>query len=281
MSLSSEYKQQFGWRPWPAILNALPSLQGQVVLDFGCAVGDQAAEFVARGARVIGVDIDGKLIAEARARGLENAEFRQLDLRTLPALGVIADGLWCSFGAAYFPDLSPVLAAWSRNLRPGGWMALTEIDNLFGHEPLESRSRDVLDQYARKALASGWYDFHMGHKLRACMERAGLQVTRVLMPVDQELSFDGPAPPDVIEAWRKRFERITLLRQDCGNEFETVRNAFLRCLSRPDHQSLAKVYCCIATKRRTAAASGIDKPPIAVSPNREAPEPGRLRGPDL
>jgi hypothetical protein len=38
MSLAGEYKQQFGWRDWPTIFDALPSLQGQTVLDLGCVV---------------------------------------------------------------------------------------------------------------------------------------------------------------------------------------------------------------------------------------------------
>lgn len=248
MNLSSEFRQQFGWRAWPEILNALPPVGGQVVLDVGCAVGDQAAELVARGARVIGVDIDDKLIEEARSRKLANADFRQFDLRTLPDLGVMADGLWCSFSAAYFPDLPAVLATWSRNLRPGGWIALTEIDDLFGHQPLGARAQGWLGKYAQDALAAKRYDFHMGHKLRDHLARSGFQVSNVLTVVDQELAFDGPAQPAVVEAWRKRFDRMTLLRRFCGEEFEHVREEFLGCLSRADHRSLAKVYCCIARK---------------------------------
>ncbi|MHC1766457.1 MAG: class I SAM-dependent methyltransferase [Verrucomicrobiia bacterium] len=254
MNLTNEYKQQFAWRSWLRIFDALPSVRGQVVLDLGCAVGDQAAEFAARGARVIGVDIDQNLIEAARSRKLRNADFRQLDLRTLPDLGVVADGLWCSFVAAYFPELPPVLAAWSGNLRAGGWIALTEIDDLFGHQPLNARAKELLDGYAHKALVAKWYDFHMGHKLGDHLERSGFQVTKVLTVVDQELSFDGPEPTEVIEAWRKRFDRMTLLREFCGEEFETVCEEFLGCLSRADHQSLAKVYCCIASKRATGQA---------------------------
>ena len=248
MSLSSEYRRQFGWRSWPKIFEALPPVRGQVVVDLGCAVGDQAAEFVARGARVIGVDINDKLIEEARSRQLPDADFRVADLRTLPDLGVKADGLWCSFSAAYFPDLPTVLTAWSANLRPGGWIALTEVDNLFGHEPLGTRAKGLLDAYAQEALAAQWYDFHMGRKLKDHLERAGFQVSSVLTVVDQELSFDGPAPPAVLDAWRNRFDRMTLLRRFCGDDFENVRDEFLRCLRSADHRSVAKVYSCIARK---------------------------------
>lgn len=246
MSLSSEYRQQCGWRAWPTILDALPPVRGQVVLDLGCAVGDQAAEFVARGARVIGVDINDKLIEEARSRQLAGADFRVADLRTLPDLGVKADGLWCSFGAAYFPDLPTALTAWSGNLRLGGWIALTEIDDLFGHEPLSTRAKGLLDAYAQEALAANRYDFHMGRKLKDHLERSGFRVSRVLTVADQELSFDGPAQPGVIDAWRNRFDRMTPLRRFCGDDFESVRDGFLLCLRSAEHRSVAKVYSCMA-----------------------------------
>ncbi len=249
MSLSSDYKRQFGWRDWPTIFDALPPLQGQIVHDVGCGVGDLAAEFVARGARVVGVDRNEELLREARSRRLPNAEFRMGDLRTLPDLGVAADGLWCSFTAAYFPDLSAALAAWARNVKPGGWVALTEIDDLFGHEPLSIRTKALLSAYAEDALAAGRYDFHMGRKLQAHLDRSGFAVSKVLTLQDQELSFSGPARPEVLDAWRSRFNRMKRLRDFCGPRFEQAQEEFLGCLMRADHSSLAKVYCCIATKK--------------------------------
>ena len=112
MSLSSDYKRQFGWRAWPTVFDALPPVRGQTVLDLGCGAGDQAAEFVARGARVMGFDMNGKLIDEARSRKLPDTEFRLVDLRTFPDLGVTTDGLWCSFTAALLSRGAP---AWRRN----------------------------------------------------------------------------------------------------------------------------------------------------------------------
>jgi len=250
MSLSSEYKRQFGWRDWPAIFDVLPSLQGQTVLDLGCGVGDLAAEFVARGARVIGVDMNEELLREARSRQLWYAEFRAADLRTLPDLGIAADGLWCSFATAYFPDLPTALTAWARSVTAGGWIALTEVDDLFGHEPLNVRTKALFRAYAEEAFAAGRYDFHMGRKLRAHLERSGFTVSKTLTLEDQELSFSGAARPEVLDAWRARFNRMTLLRDFCGPESEQAQEAFLGCLKRADHTSVAKVYCCIATAER-------------------------------
>jgi SAM-dependent methyltransferase len=246
MSLTDEYKRQFAWRDWPTIFDALPSLQGQTVLDLGCGVGDVAAEFVARGAHVIGIDMGEELLREAKSRQLANAEFRMGDLRTLPDLGVAADGLWCSFTTAYFPDLPMALAAWTRNLKSNGWIALTEIDDLFGHEPLSFQAKELLKAYADGALAAARYDFHMGHQLSDRLERCGFTVSKMLRLSDQELSFSGPASPEVLDAWRNRFDRMKLLRDFCGADFEQVREEFLGCLMRADHRSTATVYCCLA-----------------------------------
>jgi ubiquinone/menaquinone biosynthesis C-methylase UbiE len=248
MTLAEAYKRQLAWRDWSSIFAALPSLAGQTVLDLGCAVGDQSAELARRGARVIGVEINEELLHEARSRGLDNVEFRLGDLRELPDLGAIADGIWCSFAAAYFIDLPQVLAAWARQLRPSGWIALTEIDDFFGHEPLSDRSKSLFEAYVCDALDAKRYDFRMGRKLAQHLSASGFVVTKVMTVEDQELSFDGPASAAVVEAWRTRFERMTLLRASWGAEFEQVRDEFLRALVDPSHRSQAKVCCCIAVK---------------------------------
>ena len=247
MSLSSEYRRQFGWRDWPTIFAALPNLAGQTVLDLGCGVGDQAAELVAHGARVIGVDLNQDLLREARSRDLRDAEFREADLRTLTSLDEEVDGLWCSFVPAYFPDLSAALATWQAHLRPGGWAAVTEVDDLFGHEPLGARTKSLLEDYARDMFETGHYDFHMGRKLADHLEHAGFTVSNAFTVDDRELAFDGPADPAVLQAWRDRFDRMKGLQDFCGPEFEAVRDDFLDCLAREDHRSEARVVCCIAT----------------------------------
>ncbi len=249
MTLSDEYKRQLGWRSWTSVLDELPPLQGQAVFDLGCGVGDQAAELVARGAQVIGVDQDPKLLREAQARRLPGAQFRTCNLGSFPDPGIPLDGLWCSFTAAYFPNLAPALAGWARRLRPGGWVAITEVDDLFAHEPVSATTKTSLEAYARESMLVGRYDFHMGRKLGRHTEQSGFTVSKELTLEDQELSFSGPVHPDVVDAWRSRFDRMALLRDFCGQDFEGVRDDFLACLGREDHRCLAKVQCCIGIKR--------------------------------
>ena len=140
----------------------------------------------------------------------------------------------------------------------GGWIALTEIDDLFGHEPLGERTKALLSAYAEEGVAVGRYDFHMGRKLRGYLERAAFTVSNALILQDQELSFSGPAAPEVLDAWRARFERMKLLRDFCGPEIDQVQEEFLGCLMRADHRSTAKVYCCIATRKGTGPERATD-----------------------
>jgi SAM-dependent methyltransferase len=247
MTLADEYGRQLAWRDWETVFHHLPSLRGQRVLDLGSGVGDQAAELARRGARVIGVDLNEELVRAARSRSLENTEFLVHDLSTLPALGQV-DGIWCSFAAAYFPDLPAALGSWATLLRPGGWVALTEVDDLFGHEPLGERTKSFFARYALEALAAKRYDFHMGHRLAGHLERCGFTVDCVLRLQDQELSFTGAALPEVVDAWRSRLDRLRTFRDLCGPDFESVKHEFLECLTRADHRSTAKVYAVIAAR---------------------------------
>ncbi|HAX41565.1 MAG TPA: class I SAM-dependent methyltransferase [Bryobacteraceae bacterium] len=248
MSLADEYARQFQWRDWKTLLDSLPPLRGQIVFDLGCGIGDLAAELAARGADVFAGDIDDAILQRARARLLDGVQFRAVDLRSNVDWGVQADGVWCSFTAAYFVDLSPALTSWTRDLKPGGWIALTEVDDLFGHQPLAPRTTARLTAYYDDALATGRYDFRAGRKLKQHLEKAGFRVAQSMTLADRELSFNGPAGPGVVEAWRARFERMHLLRQFLEDDFDQVRGEFLDCLTREDHRSTAKVYSAIGNR---------------------------------
>jgi SAM-dependent methyltransferase len=234
-------------RDFASILDALPPVDGRLVMDLGCGNGDVAEQLVARGARVVGVDLNEELLADARARELPGTEFVAADLREPFRVPVEVDGIWASFLAAYFVDLTPALERWAAHL-PGGWIALTEVDDLFAHSPLEPRTRELLEAYAGDAFAQGRYDFRMGSKLTAHLAAAGFRVTRELTLDDRELAFQGPATPDILASWRRRLDRMTLLHDFCGPEKSAVREDLLACLASPAHECTARVLSCVALR---------------------------------
>lgn len=245
MSLVEEYRRQWAWRDWSAVLETLPLAPAKLVLDLGCGPGDMAAEFARRGLRVIGVDQNSELLEAARRQQLASAEFLEHDLAGLPELP-LADGIWCSFTAAYFPELTPILERWKRCLKRGGWIALTEIDNLFGHEPLEASTQSALSSFVRETFTSARYDFHMGSKLGSFLQQCGFRKVQNLALHDLELAFDGPASDAVVQAWSQRFDRLRSLQDQLGSGFASVKADFLHCLRSPEHRSTAAVYCSIA-----------------------------------
>jgi len=248
MDIIEDYSRQYHWRGWPAILAALPDVRGRLVLDLGCGVGDLAADLAARGAHVVGLDVNEEFVAFASGRNITNAEFRVADLREFSDSTLQVDGIWSSFTVAYFPMVRDTLETWLDHLRTGGWMALTEVNDLFEHKPLSARTRELLNGYVADSLALSRYDFRMGDKIPDILEQLGMEVLRDFTVLDKELSFTGRASPDVVEAWRTRFDRMYLLRDYCGPEFENVRDEFLNCLSLDDHECGATVRCVIATK---------------------------------
>jgi SAM-dependent methyltransferase len=209
-------------------------------------VGQVAARFHRLGAQVIGVDGNEELLKVARARYPE-VRFEKLDLRELtPASFGHVDGVWASFVAAYASNLESAVARWRDCVVPGGWMALVEMDDLFGHQPLPSSISDEIHEFYTRARAA--YDFQCGHRLAGAAERAGLTIIHEGTLPDDELSFQGPAQTDVLEAWRLRLQRVVGLKAFLGSRFPEFERTFLNTLASPDHRSTTRVFIVVARR---------------------------------
>ena len=198
MSLLDEYRKQFAWRDWEKALSKCPMFPGQRVLDLGCGPGGISAELSARGARVTGIDSDNELLAAARRR-CPGGSFENQDLKKLQSPLGSFDGLWSSFTVAYLIDFEPVLSRWLRFLGRHSWICIVEADDLLGHEPLSSEMRALTDTFYENVLNGKRYDFKAGRKIRPILERAGFEVEEFELG-DQELSFEGAAQPEILEA---------------------------------------------------------------------------------
>lgn len=244
--LADEYARQDAWRRWDDALAMVPVSKGQRVLDLGCGVGQVAARLHQRGATVVGVDANTSLIEAARLRSPE-IRFVHGDVREIEPLGLgRVDGIWASFVAAYFPNLADVLARWKASLVPGGWIALTEIDDMFGHEPSSVSVADAIAAFYAKSRDAGGYDFEAGRKLAPAAREAGFVVEREATLDDDELSFEGAARPEILAAWRARFARMVGLKHHLGDRARSVEEATLAALAAPEHRSRAKIVLVVA-----------------------------------
>jgi SAM-dependent methyltransferase len=247
--LVEQYLRQERWRRWDEALSLsiLPLERGGRVLDIGCGVGDVAARLHGRGVDVLGIDSNAELIGAARGR-YPHVRFEEANLHDLTSerFGLF-DGLWASFVPAYLPNLASVLTEWSDCLlRRGGWLAMVEVDDLLGHEPLSTALRARVAQFYDEARSAGRYDFECGRKLASTARAVGLQVVHEGVLADDELCFGGPAPADVLAAWSARLARMGGLKAFMGDRFSEFERAFMDALRDESHRSRARVIFVVA-----------------------------------
>lgn len=103
---------------------------GQVVLDVGCGTGIDALFLAHRGIRVVGMDASVAMVAQARAKLVDDrledlVELRVMDISEIGTLGTDFDGIISAFASlSAVGDLDGFAAAAARLLRPRGTMLL-------------------------------------------------------------------------------------------------------------------------------------------------------------
>jgi ubiquinone/menaquinone biosynthesis C-methylase UbiE len=104
---------------------------GDRVLDVASGTGlvaFGAAQAVAPGGRVVGIDLSGRMIDAARERAqrlkLTNASFARMDAERLDLPDASFDVVLCALGLMYMPHPEQAVSEMRRVLRPGGRLGL-------------------------------------------------------------------------------------------------------------------------------------------------------------
>ncbi len=152
---------------WPSYLSGRAP---GVALDAACGTG-RFAEFLSRcGHRVIGVDNSADMLAYARRR-VPDGEFRLGELDRLPLPDDSVDVIACALALVQVPRLEPVLAEFTRLLRPGGDLVISDM-----HHELVTRGSVITARGpAGEPCITSTYRHPLGDCLRAALS-LGLQV---------------------------------------------------------------------------------------------------------
>lgn len=162
---------------------------GMRVLDVAAGSGQPAFEAAGRvgpGGRITAVDLSPDMVAcaarRARALGLPNLEFLEMDAEDLRFPDGAFDAVMCACGLMFFPDAAGALAAIRRVLRPGGRLAVAVWD-----EPTRSTFMTVAGRSVAQFFppsppdpkAPGGFRFSRRGELDALLLEAGFRDVRV------------------------------------------------------------------------------------------------------
>jgi len=121
-----------GWRRHA--MDCLGLGSDTLVLDVACGTGDLSLEAARRNMRAIGVDLSSGMLqmARRRANGLSEGgsrlAFLRCDAASLPLPDASVDGAVSGFALRNFVAIGPVLEELARVVRPGGRIALLDVD---------------------------------------------------------------------------------------------------------------------------------------------------------
>lgn len=116
------FRMDVGWRRKG--IDALALAPGRTVIDLAAGTGDLVYELQRRGLNAIGIDLSFGMLAAA-PRSFPRV---QGDGLRLPVHSGSVDGVTCGFALRNFESLPPMFAELARVLRPGGRIALMEVD---------------------------------------------------------------------------------------------------------------------------------------------------------
>lgn len=214
--------------------------EGQRVLDAGCGAGAVTRtllELVGPQGSVTAFDPSEERLALAR-KTLGHVPNLELRAASLPVTGLAPasfDFVWSQFVFEYLPEPLVALAELLRLTRPGGRVAIAEIDGYgLGLWPVSEELTSGLERFQRALLAAR-FDLFVGRKLFTAFRTLGFRDVGVQLSAFHVTA--GAADSTMLEDWTTRFATLRPLGAPAfgsGEAFDAFTAEYLAMLSNPD-----------------------------------------------
>jgi trans-aconitate 2-methyltransferase len=168
-------------------LGRLPLREPSVVLDLGCGPGETTRLLFERfpRAQTIGIDSSPELVDAAAAGQPRAISFVVGDVTRAPLSGSPADLIYARLLLAHLRKPTEVVSSWRQQLRPGGVLALEEVERILTEDQL---FQDYL-HLATSALRARGTELFIGPTLQQMTPPAGTEMisaVRTLRPSSQD-----------------------------------------------------------------------------------------------
>ncbi len=191
-----------------AFLDRLGIAAGWHVLDAGCGGGDVTIELARRvpDGQVVGMDVDAEQLRlaadDVRAAGLDNIDLRAVDLTEDAPTPASFDLVYVRFVLTHLASPVPVLAALVAACRPGGVVAIEDIDiDASLCDPPSAAFDTFVDWYGRAHRGRGG-DPTIGRRLVSMLVEEGVEDVdaRIVQPAGTRGDIGHIAPLTMVAA---------------------------------------------------------------------------------
>jgi trans-aconitate methyltransferase len=170
------------------VLEWLNPQPGERILDLGCGDGQLTTRILASGATVIGADADVRMVAAARARGIDA---HQAAAELLPFADGAFDAVFSNAALHWVRDQDAMMDQVHRMLKPGGRF----VAEMGGHGNIAAihvALKAVLDRHGFGDRENGVNYYPTAESYSRRLERNGFQVQRIaLIPRPTPLAEGG------------------------------------------------------------------------------------------
>lgn len=225
------------------------------VLDAGCGAGavtQNLLELVGPKGHVTAFDPSEERLALARRTAGAPANL-ELRVASLPNTGLPSGGfdfVWSQFVFEYLPQPLVALQELQRLVRPGGKVAIAEIDGYgLGVWPASERLMEGLE-LLQKTLRAAHFDLFVGRKLFSAFRELGFHDLEVQLSPFHVTA--GAADAAMLEDWTVRFFTLQPLGVQAFGDLErwnTFTSEYLALLQNPDALKYSVVLTTVGTRR--------------------------------